>query len=326
MMLLVFTVALSFALSQLFCSRHSPLNVLDAPNGRSLHDVPVPRTGGIGIVLALMLTWAFLFWEQGMPSPMATICIAMLLVAGVSFADDVKGLPAWPRLAVHAVAATLVVGGGVALSADWVGYLVSWFVLVWMINLYNFMDGMDGFAGGMAVFGFTFLGLGASQAEAGLYALLCWSVAAAALGFLWFNLPPARIFMGDVGATTLGLLAAIFGLWGVRDGLFSWWFPLLIFSPFVVDATVTLTRRALQRERFWEPHCSHYYQKLVRQGWGHKKTVLAEYTLMILTGLSALLAHEMGWSAFTIVVLSGWCVIFLLIIILVYRMEKAVSQ
>jgi UDP-N-acetylmuramyl pentapeptide phosphotransferase/UDP-N-acetylglucosamine-1-phosphate transferase len=157
-----------------------------------------------------------------------------------------------------------------------------------MLNLYNFMDGMDGIAGGMAVFGFGTFAVFGLLAGATLFSVLNLIIAAAALGFLVFNFPPARIFMGDVGSSTLGLLAAALSLWGVRDGIFPFWIALLVFSPFIVDATVTLLRRLWRRERIWHAHKTHYYQRLVQAGWGHRKTVLLEYAIMLGCGISAL--------------------------------------
>jgi len=132
--------------------------------------------------------------------------------------------------------------------------------------------------------------------------------------------------MGDVGSATLGLLAAAFSLWGIQLGLFSWWYPLLVFSPFVVDATVTLVRRLLNRERIWEAHRSHYYQRLVQLGWGHKKTVLAEYLIMLLAGASALAALQINSPVATGVVLAGWGCIYLLIATSVHRFESGLSE
>jgi UDP-N-acetylmuramyl pentapeptide phosphotransferase/UDP-N-acetylglucosamine-1-phosphate transferase len=104
------------------------------------------------------------------------------------------------------------------------------------------------------------------------------------------NFPPAKIFLGDTGSTTLGFLAAACSLWGAKDGLFPFWVALLVFSPFIVDATVTLLRRLLRGEKVWEAHRSHYYQRLVLLGWGHRRTVLTEYALMLACAGSALLA------------------------------------
>ena len=114
------------------------------------------------------------------------------------------------------------------------------------------------------------------------------AVCAAAAGFLWFNFPPARIFMGDSGSTTLGLLVAAFAIWASRRGIAWVWVTLVVFSPFVVDATMTLLRRAVRGERIWLAHRSHYYQRLVQLGWGHRRTVLAEYVVMIICAVAAL--------------------------------------
>jgi UDP-N-acetylmuramyl pentapeptide phosphotransferase/UDP-N-acetylglucosamine-1-phosphate transferase len=137
---------------------------------------------------------------------------------------------------------------------------------VWFINLYNFMDGMDGFAGGMGTLGFGFLAYLGWLAGQDFFALSGLLIAGANLGFLLCNFPPARIFMGDAGSTTMGFLAAGMSLWGVRDGLFPMWIPILIFSPFIVDATVTLIRRLVHGDKVWQAHRSHYYQRLVLLG------------------------------------------------------------
>ncbi|MDH5668420.1 MAG: hypothetical protein OEY86_10445, partial [Nitrospira sp.] len=113
------------------------------------------------------------------------------------------------------------------------------------------------------------------------------SVASAAGAFLLFNTHPARIFLGDAGSTTLGFLAAGLGLIGWQNGTWPLGVPLLIFSPFIVDASVTLTRRMVRGEKFWQAHRSHYYQRLALAGWGHRKTALAEYALMTLCGIGA---------------------------------------
>jgi UDP-N-acetylmuramyl pentapeptide phosphotransferase/UDP-N-acetylglucosamine-1-phosphate transferase len=154
------------------------------------------------------------------------------------------------------------------------------------------MDGMDGFAGGMAVIGFSALAwLG--QADAG-FSAICLTVAGACAGFLVFNFPPARIFLGDIGSTILGFLVAACGLWGYQAELFPFWALLLVFSPFIVDATVTLVRRLLRGEKVWQAHRSHYYQRLVLLGWGHRRTVRVEYALMLACAGSTLLAVH--WS------------------------------
>ena len=160
--------------------------------------------------------------------------------------------------------------------------------VVWMVNLYNFMDGMDGFAGGMAVIGFATLALMGELAGSSDYCFAALLVCMASAGFLPFNFPPARLFMGDLGSGSLGLLVALLLLWADRAGLFPLWIGVLVFSPFIVDATWTVMRRISQGQKPWEAHREHFYQRLVRLGWGHKRTVLYSYILMLKCSLLAL--------------------------------------
>ena len=285
-------VLCAFGLSTWLASSRSPVKILDHPNDRSLHSKPTPRTGGLAIVLTVAVCWALLAWLVDVPPQMGSLALAALAVAAISLADDVVQVGSALRFFVHAASAGLLCWAGLALSWPWVGVIVSLLFIVWMINLYNFMDGMDGFAGGMTFFGFGVMALAGWLAGDTLFAAFCGAPALASLGFLAVNFPPAKIFMGDVGSATLGLLAAAFSLWGIELGLFTLWFALLIFSPFTVDATVTLLRRMARREKFWQAHRSHYYQRLVQMGWSHRKTVLCEYALMAAAGGLGLLLLE----------------------------------
>ncbi len=253
---------------------------LDQPNQRSLHVTPVPRTGGLAIVPAALLG---MLLGSGRLLPIGLALGLMLL----SVIDDWKPLPAGVRLLGHLLAAAALVGlavHGVGLP----GAVVLVVAVGWMTNLYNFMDGADGLAGGMAVFGFGAYGAAAWIGGDPSFALASLSIAAAALAFLMFNFPPARIFMGDAGSVPLGFLAAALGVTGWRAGLWPVWFPLVVFAPFIADATVTLLRRAARGEKVWQAHRSHYYQRRVLMGWTHRRLALAEYTLMALSGLAAL--------------------------------------
>lgn len=314
---LFLALAIAVILTGWLASGYSPLAILDHPNERSLHARPTPRSGGIAILVAVGMGWAVLLDGYGLPQGMGWIMSAAGLVAVVSLLDDLIGLRARTRFVVHLLAAGLILAGGLGLSWGWGGWIISLFGIVWMLNLFNFMDGMDGFAGGMALAGFGFLGWAGHMADAGSYAMYCWVIGAASLGFLVFNFPPARIFMGDAGSATLGLLAAALSLWGVRLQLFPIWFPVLVFSPFIVDATVTLVRRGLRGERIWLAHREHYYQRLVQAGWGHRHTVLVEYMLMALAGGSGIWALSHPGRVPVLLVVCG--IVYVLLMALAER-------
>ena len=280
---------------------------LDHPNVRSLHTTPVPRTGGLGMIVGIAASW----FAAGVHLPFP-LSVGAGLLALLSFADDRHNLPTSLRFLAHAAAATWLV---TALGANWSTWLWPLAVLfiVWMTNLYNFMDGSDGLAGGMALIGFGTYALAALLQGHPDLALAGGVIGLAALGFLLFNFPPAKVFMGDAGSIPLGFLAAGLGLLGMVRGSWPGWFPLVVFAPFVLDASVTLVRRGLRGEKVWHAHKEHYYQRLIRMGWSHRKTALAEYAVMsggssiALLGLIVPASMAMGiaalWGAVLIVLM-----------------------
>jgi UDP-N-acetylmuramyl pentapeptide phosphotransferase/UDP-N-acetylglucosamine-1-phosphate transferase len=193
----------------------------------------------------------------------------------------------------------------------WWALAILAFLMLWLVNLYNFMDGADGLAGGMALFGFAGYAIAALVSHHPLPEL-AWSAAAvsgAAFGFLLFNFHPARIFLGDAGSISLGFLAGALGYWGWRADVWPVWFPVLVFAPFIADASVTLARRLLRGEKFWQAHREHYYQRMVRSGIGHARTALAWYLLMA-AGIM-LAVYALGRAA-----LIQWCVLAIWIVVL----------
>ncbi len=295
-------VAFLVALAAISALRRSAVAhlLVDEPNERSLHGLPTPRIGGLGLLAgALPVTVAFASAEAGWIAGLA------MVVAIVSAIDDARSLPVATRLAAHLVAAVLAVavvgppagGLGVAIGAA--------LAIAWMANLYNFMDGADGLAGGMAAIGFATFALAAHRAGAPDVALFAGALAAAALAFLVFNFPPASLFMGDAGSVPLGFLAGVLGWQGVARGLWPAWFPVLVFSPFIVDATLTLVRRLLAREAVWKAHRSHYYQRLVLGGWSHRRLAFAQWAVMAAAGASALAASG-GSATHQSAILAAW--------------------
>lgn len=254
--------------------------IIDTPNERSLHDRPIPRIGGLALVPAALVTGlagGFHDW------PMLA---AVAVLYGLSLVDDVRGLSARSRLLVQLLAAT---GWALSLPADMGLVVVLIFAAAGFANFFNFMDGSNGLAGGMALFGFAALGLLGGAAPEGA---LAWAIAAAAAGFLLLNFQPARVFMGDAGSVPLGFLAVALGVQGWLAGRWHWASPLLAFLPFAVDASVTLVRRALRGEKVWQAHREHYYQRLIRMGWSHRRTALCYYAAMSVCVALALFASR----------------------------------
>jgi UDP-GlcNAc:undecaprenyl-phosphate/decaprenyl-phosphate GlcNAc-1-phosphate transferase len=270
----------------------------------SLHSTPVPRIGGIGMAAGIATGWLLI--SPAMP---LSIVVGGWVLFGLSLLDDVSGISITTRLGAHLlVAAGFAITVMPAATAPWL-IVVLTVATVWMINLYNFMDGSDGLAGGMTLFGFTFYATAAWLAGNPGLALTSVAIAAAATAFLIFNFQPARIFMGDVGSIPLGFLAAAIGVAGWLENLWPAWFPILVFSPFIVDASATLVKRAFRREKIWQAHREHYYQRLVQIGWGHRKTAVVEYGLMIAVGLSGLWGLSLSETG-QIALCTAWAAIY----------------
>jgi UDP-N-acetylmuramyl pentapeptide phosphotransferase/UDP-N-acetylglucosamine-1-phosphate transferase len=297
------------ALAQALLFRAGPRLPHDYPNPRSLHRKPVPRVGGIAIwagVLPIALV---------APDSFASRWVwltAWLAVAAVSLADDWRGVRPGIRLSVQAAAAAAVTA--VVLGPDRVqdvrpvdvlAHAIAIVAIMWGANLYNFMDGSDGLAAVMTICGFGAYAVAATMTGSAPELFL--ALAAATLPFLVVNLPPARTFMGDVGSVPLGFLAAALGLAGIVGGAWPGWFPLLVFLPFIADATSTLVGRLARRERVFEAHRMHFYQRLHRMGAGHRGTLQFYAVLIVATAASAVFtlarAPAAGWA-----VLAGWSV------------------
>jgi len=281
---------------------------LDVPNARSLHERPVPRVGGVALAIGVAAAVLADFAPFGLALALA------LVLAVVSFLDDLHRLPTGVRLAAHLAAAAAftwyVLTPMLVLELALIVLAVAW-----ITNLYNFMDGSDGLAGGMSIVGFGAYAIAASQAGDQGTALTAATIVGASAAFLAFNFPPARVFLGDVGSIPLGFLAGALGVIGWRNDAWPLWFPLLVFAPFIGDATLTLVRRLLRRERVWRAHREHYYQRMVRMGLGHRRTALIAYVLMALCAVAALFARAeapaVQWTVFAgasalLAVVAAW--------------------
>ena len=313
MIILIISFTVSFLV--LICLLKTNLvNIaLDEPNHRSLHTLVTPRTGGLAIMFGVLVAFALLgdLWLW------FSFVVAFMLI---SLVDDIVGLQVrWRLLAQLLLCAYFIL---ILLSQfPWWMMLLALLALVWVTNLYNFMDGSDGLAGGMGLFGFGAYALASHGAGDAQLAMMSASVSASCVAFLFFNFYPAKIFMGDAGSIPLGFLAGAIGLYGWQHALWPMWFPEFVFSPFILDATITLLKRALRREKFWQAHREHYYQRMIQMGWGHKKTAIAEYTLMLLIAICGLVMLKLSYI-WVILLLLFWLFIYFFIMLKIDKLWK----
>jgi UDP-GlcNAc:undecaprenyl-phosphate/decaprenyl-phosphate GlcNAc-1-phosphate transferase len=311
--------------------------ILDKPDRRnSMHSTPTPRIGGIGLWTGVFLTSLFAPFAY---EKLYLLTLVLCLIF-VSWADDRKSLSVTLRLSVQILCVffyLFYMTGDIQSALERQSYVAhitfSLFIvcafllllLTWFTNLYNFMDGINGLAGLMGLIGFGAMGLVASDSANLWIVSLCISISGACIGFLVFNFPQARLFLGDVGSVPLGFMAGSIGLIGIVHGAWPMWFPLLIFSPFIVDASVTLAKRLWRRERVWEAHRQHYYHRLILDcGWSHTKTALAYACLMLCVSSSALYwlhyrnelvtEEKVNLPLFTAFFLGAWVVIYVLLL------------
>lgn len=261
-------------------------SIMDIPNARSSHSVATPRGGGVAIVLAFLLCLPVLGYANLVPlQVLIGLGCAAALIAIIGFMDDHGHIPARWRLLGHFCAAAWALfwlGGlpplqlmGVSIDFGWGGHILAAFYLVWMLNLYNFMDGIDGIASVEAICAclsacLLYLFVGVPQ--------LIWLpflLAMAVIGFLFWNFPPARIFMGDAGSGFLGIVLAIISLQAAWTSSQLFWSWLILLGVFVVDATYTLVRRLMRGDKIYEAHRSHAYQYASRRFGQHRPVTLA---------------------------------------------------
>jgi len=277
--------------------------VFDRPNERSSHSHPTARGGGIAVLLAVIFVGPFavnLTWTLGL------VALSGLLLAVVSFIDDLRSLPQLLRFAVHASAALIALyalsfGRTADLSSEkFAGIAVIGFIwITGYTNAFNFMDGINGLAGMQIVItgvGTALVGITAGGALDHPAIILSLVLAGAGAGFLPYNFPHARMFLGDVGSAPIGFFLAVFAFWVARD--LGWWllgaFGLL-HANFILDTTVTLARRIWIADRWFESHREHFYQRLVRAGKSHSFVTEWECILQIIVLITVIAAIKMGW-------------------------------
>lgn len=260
--------------------------LLDTPNARSNHKNPVPKGGGLAVVFALIIPMLLADIELPM-------VLSVLILASVSLMDDLIGVPAFVRLAVQALAVSIplsmlqldIFGELLPPEAEKIVVGLAW---IWCINLFNFMDGIDGISAvemisvGLAVaLLMVFADLFPNQLSQ--YGMI---MAAAGLGFWWWNRHPAKIFLGDVGSVPIGFLIGYLLIMAAEYGYGA--AAVIIPGYYLADASVTLVKRACQRKKIWQAHSEHYYQQAVRKGWKHSAVTNYVAGVNILLGFLAI--------------------------------------
>lgn len=321
-------------------------SLLDIPNLRSSHEVPVPRGGGIVIVatwcFGMMMTWAlrFPFPELGMLAPngfVVSMTVAMVALALLGFADDRLDLRPLLKLVIQIVVAAqaLYLSGlrmtdfGLPFGADYdlgaFGWLVALVWLVGLTNIFNFMDGINGLAFTQLIFGgatFCLLGVLESDYELAISGAL---IAGSAVGILKYNFPKALVFMGDVGSLPLGFLLAFMGLrtaFGPHSGDFTFLQSVLVLWPFLYDGGFTLLNRVCHRRNPFRAHRSHLYQRLLVAGYSHKQITLRYAGAMFVCALCGLWLPRLDDAAVT-VILAGIATVSVLFTVSTVRRVKA---
>ena len=265
--------------------------IVDAPNIRSSHKTPTPRGGGLAVILVILATSTLIL--VGKLPGYHWLIGATLFIGLVSWIDDLNGLSAIIRLFSQFISvgcifwlmptSNLYFHG---IFPFWLDNLIAMILWVWFINLFNFMDGIDGItvveSSSIGLGLFLLMMSGVAQTSHGLLGLV---ITAAALGFVWWNWYPAKLFLGDVGSVPLGFLLG----WLLLEILASLLWPVAIILPlyYLMDATITLLRRALKGERVWQAHREHFYQQAVGNGLSHARISL------IIAGVNVLL---IGWA------------------------------
>lgn len=277
-------------------------NLLDHPGERRSHHSPTPRGGGAGIVMALLA--AALLMATRTPQHALPLGLAMLglaIVAVIGGIDDHRPLSPWLRLAFHAIAGILLSFAVVQWGGDPAQALVGFVAAMVLVNVWNFMDGIDGLAASQAALVALFVAL---TTESSLAGWLSWTLLAACLGFLPFNFPKARVFLGDVGSGALGYVLATLLAFGYRAEPAQAWI-LLPLSAFLLDAALTLLRRIVRGEQWWTAHVGHLYQRLARSWGGHAKVTLA-FAAWTLLGMGLALWLQRQEAAVIICAALAW--------------------
>lgn len=304
---LILVVLVSYVLTALVRFYALKKSILDIPNERSSHLVVTPRGGGLAFVTVFLVGLTVLLYIGKIElRPFLALVGGGSMVAVLGWMDDKYGLTPRVRASFHflaAVGAVFCMGGFSSLDVgftvapiSWLGSLVAIIGIVWMINLYNFMDGVDGIASIEAVCVALSCGSLLLWQQFSGAAAVSFMLAASVLGFLVWNWPPAKIFMGDVGSGFLGFIFAVMAMWSEQIGAVPFIIWIMLLGVFVVDATMTLIRRLSSGEKLYEAHRTHVYQLAVQVGYSHKQVTLTVLVInIVLAGIAFIAMRWHFW-------------------------------
>jgi len=281
------------------------VRIMDEPNHRSSRITAVPRAGGVAIVITfyigLVFTWLLGGFDHVDKALLLGFVVSTFLIGLISLIDDMTDQSALVKLLTQMVAVVIVLYLGIVLDEialpivgyidlGIVGYVISFFWILGLTNAYNFMDGLDGLAGGVAaIAGLFFMIITFYEGSSFVY-IISYSLLAGALGFLFLNFPPAKIILGDVGAAFLGFVFAVLAIIATRYDESRTSFlviPMLMFN-FIYDTAYTFIRRLLQGKNVFEAHREHLYQQMNQCGFSHMEVILTQYCMVFMQGLGAL--------------------------------------
>jgi UDP-N-acetylmuramyl pentapeptide phosphotransferase/UDP-N-acetylglucosamine-1-phosphate transferase len=279
--------------------------LFDQPGERRSHVVATPRGGGVAIVITVSLAIVWLALRGGPESFLLTCFVTgLVLVAAIGWVDDHRPLPAWPRLLVHALAALLLAWGVHRSTPGLFAPVLAFVLAMALVNIWNFMDGIDGLAASQA----AIVALAVALILAGgVWGWVAAGMVAALVGFLPFNFPKARIFLGDVGSGALGFLLAGLLVAAFTSDRVAWPLLLLPISAFLVDAGFTLVMRMLRRERWWTPHVQHTYQKWASRNASHVGVTLAYAGFSLVAAILVVVGKD--WTSYGS---AGICLVWFL--------------
>jgi len=294
--------------------------ILDIPNKRSSHNIPTPRGGGVAIVICWYIGITLLFLHDNIADNLYYAFLSGLILAVVSFIDDILSLKPAIRLVGQLISASLALFFLAGIDLNWISdwksvseiFLIPLLIIsiIWFINLYNFLDGIDGYASieAICIAATIFIFTGNT---------LCLILLGSVAGFLFWNWPRAKIFMGDVGSTQIGFILIVLGIYLNNENQFNIIQWIILTSPFWFDATYTMLRRLRNKEKLTQAHKKHAYQRMIQHGYTHLQTDLALIALNFLMAIIILIIRKFSFLTIPM---------FIAVILILYIITRMVDK